>query len=347
MANQQHVDLLKLNISHRYGWDEWRRGYPEIQPDLSGIDFSNTDLSYFNLSRAYLSGARLHGAKLNNVNLNSADLSGTDFSMAVLKGANLRNANLYNANLSDADCSHANLHGTNLSHADLRRAKFFNADLIKASLVNTNLEGALLKDCFIHGISVWNVQLQGAKQENLIITHEHEPIITVDNLKIAQFIYLLLNNEEIRDFLNTITSKAVLILGRFTSDRKAVLDALREALRKRDYIPVLFDFNRPGSRDVTETVRTLAHLSRFIIADLTDPKSIPQELAFIVPSLPSVPIQPLILSSQREYGMFEHFRRFPWVLPVYRYKDEVSLLQALQEEVIVRAEQKAEELTKR
>jgi hypothetical protein len=267
--------------------------------------------------------------------------------MADLKGADLRNANLYKADLSDADCSHTNLHGANLSHADLRRAKFFNADLIKASLVNTNLEGALLKDCFIHGISVWNVQLEGARQENLIITHENEPIITVDNLKIAQFIYLLLNNEEIRDFLSTITSKAVLILGRFTSDRKAVLDALREALRKRDYIPILFDFDKPSSRDVTETVRTLAHLSRFIIADLTDPKSIPQELAFIVPSLPSVPIQPLILSSQGEYGMFEHFTRFPWVLPVYRYRDEVSLLQALQEKVIAPAEQKAEELAKR
>jgi hypothetical protein len=32
----------------------------------------------------------------------------------------------------------------------------------------------------------------------------------VDNIKVAQFIYLLLNNEEVRDFIDTITSKAVL-----------------------------------------------------------------------------------------------------------------------------------------
>ncbi len=45
--------------------------------------------------------------------------------------------------------------------------------------------------------------------------------------------------------------------------------------------------------------------------------------------------------------MFEHFKRYPWVLPVYRYTDEASLLQSLQEKVIVPAEQKAQDLSKR
>jgi hypothetical protein len=45
--------------------------------------------------------------------------------------------------------------------------------------------------------------------------------------------------------------------------------------------------------------------------------------------------------------MFEHFTRFSWVLPVYRYTDEASLLQSLQENVIAPAEQKAKELEKR
>ena len=166
-------------------------------------------------------------------------------------------------------------------------------------------------------------------------------------MKVAQFIYLLLNNQEIRDVIDTIATKAVLILGRFTPERKAVLDALREALRTHGYLPILFDFEKPASRDITETVSTLAHLARFVIADITDAKSIPQELMTIVPNLPSVPVQPLILNSQHEYGMFEHFTRFPWVLPVYRYTDEASLLQSLQENIIEPAEQKAKELEKR
>ena len=74
----------------------------------------------------------------------------------------------------------------------------------------------------------------------------------------------------------------------------------REELRKRDYLPILFDFAVPATRDITETVSLLARMARFIIADLTDPSSIPKELEAIVPHL-AVPIQPLIEGSSRLY----------------------------------------------
>jgi hypothetical protein len=137
----------------------------------------------------------------------------------------------------------------------------------------------------------------------------------------------------------------VLILGRFTPERKAILDAMRDELRRRDYLPVLFDFEKPSSRDLTETVSTLAHMARFVIADITDAKSIPQELLGIVPGLPSVPVQPLIATSDYEYGMFEHFRHYPWVLDTYQYDSLENLLAALREKVIEPAEMKAKELT--
>jgi hypothetical protein len=172
----------------------------------------------------------------------------------------------------------------------------------------------------------------------LVITSQDEPEITVDNIEVAQFIYLLLHNQKIRDVIDTITSKAVLILGRFTGERKVVLDAIREELRKRNYLPILFDFEVPATRDITETISLLAGMASFVVADVTDAKSIPQELAIIVPNLPSVPVQPLLLEGSDEYGMFEHFKRYPWVLRTYRYPSSEQLIADLGEYVISPAE---------
>src|SRR5258708_9914745 len=226
------------------------------------------------------------------VDLSGADLSGADLRKADLFGSNLSESNLFGANFSEAYLHHANLRKANLT---------------RAIIVEANLENAVLSGCSVYGIAAWDMRLEGAKQEDLVITLPNQPMITVDNLQIAQFIYLLLNNKEIREVIDTITSKVVLILGRFTSERKRVLDALREELRTHDYLPILFDFEKPTSRDITETVSTLAHLARFVIADITEAKSIPQELSQIVPFLPSVPIVPLLHSSDREWGMYEHF----------------------------------------
>ena len=232
-------------------------------------------------------------------------------------------------NLSGANLRRAHLYGADLSGADLSRA-----DLSEAPLVSADLTGANLTGSRVYGVSVWRSKLEGAKQQNLVITRIDEPQITVDHIEVAQFIYVMLNNQKIRDVIDTITSKVVLILGRFTDERKAVLNALREELRKRNYLPVLFDFSVPATRDITETVSLLARMARFVVADITDAKSIPQELAVIVPDLPSVPVQPLLLEGSAEYGMFEHFKRYPWVLETYRYASSERLIAGLGEHVI-------------
>jgi hypothetical protein len=211
----------------------------------------------------------------------------------------------------------------------------------------SDLSNAILTGCSVFGVSAWGVVLDGAVQRNLRITPDGEPAITVDNLEVAQFIYLLLNNSRIRDVIDTIAKRAVLILGRFTPERKAVLDGIRDELRRHNYLPILFDFDKPSGRNLTETVSTLAHMSRFVIADITDAKSIPQELQRIVPDLPSLPVQPLILSSQHEYAMFKDFLDYPWVLKPHRYDSPGLLLESLVEKVITPAETKAKEIEER
>jgi hypothetical protein len=287
-------------------WNAWRDKNHTVRPDLS---------------KAKLSGAHLSGAKLSQANLRAATLS-----QANLGQANLCGADLFRANLGMSDLRRANLQG--------------------ASLVNTDVTRADLTGCRIYGVSAWGVKLESAKQQNLIITPGNEPEITVDNIEVAQFVYLLLHNQKIRDVIDTITSKAVLILGRFTDERKAVLDAFREELRKRDYLPILFDFAVPATRDITETVSLLARMARFIIADLTDPSSIPKELEAIVPHL-AVPVQPLLQGSSQPYAMFKDYWKYDWVLPVYQYEALEPLLATLAERVIAPAEAKVKALEQR
>jgi hypothetical protein len=259
--------------------------------------------------------------------------------------------------LSNADLHEANLSIVEIWGDDLLSADLSEANLSRVTLVETNFAEATLTHCRIYGISAWNVELEGAKQDSLIVTRDGEHTITVDNLKIAQFIYLLLNNEEIRDVIDTISKKAVLILGRFTPERKTVLDTLGEALRTHGYLPILFDFEKPSSRDLTETVSILAHLARFIIVDLTDPSSAPHEVATIIPQT-VVPVQPLLtlqpllidgkVVERHEYAMFEDLRsRYSWVLPTFRYQDTTDLLASLDKKIIEPAERKAQELAKR
>ena len=348
-ADLHKADLRKADLSAAHLHEanlyqaDLRKAY------LYWTHLSNADLNRAKLYGADLTGADLTGASLRGADLSKADLCGAILSEADMSGADLRGADLRNAYLIGTDLRQANLHQAILSEANLRGADLRQADLRSAILVRTNLDSANLSGASIFGISAWDVSLEGTTQKDLVIQQQSykDPLITLDDLEVAQFIYLLLNNKRVRNVIDTITSKVVLILGRFTPERKTILDALRDELRRRNYLPVLFDFEKPIHRDLTETVSTLAHMARFVIADITDARSIPQELMAIVPTLPSVPVQPLLLASQREYGMFEHFRRFPWVLEPYLYEDQDRLLAAITEKVIGPAEAKAKEQTGR
>lgn len=369
MANPEHLAILKQGVKV---WNEWRDKNPDISPDLSEtdlsrMDFTGADLAWCNLCevdlyRTVLVEANFWNADVRNATLRLANLAEADLSGAKITGSDLREAVLFKSNLAEAKLNGANLTGADLTEADLtnavlnqanlRRANLSKAilvstDLTNATLVETNLSSARLEGCLVYGISAWNIDTEGAQQVNLVITRDDESAVTLDNLKVAQFIYLILNNREIRDVINTITTKVVLILGRFTSQRKVILDTIREELRKHNYLPVLFDFDKPATRDITETVRTLAHLSRFIIADISDPSSIPMELQAVVPDL-AVPVQPLLVSGQREFSMFVDFRkRYHWVLATHQYTNIADLLSSFDAEVIAPAEAKAKELEKR
>jgi uncharacterized protein YjbI with pentapeptide repeats len=350
-ADLRGADLKQANLVHANLW-----GADLSHADLTEADISAASLPRVNLSNAKLINTEIFESLFINANLYEADFTGsflesTSFTQAKLTRAILRDtdsraADFSKADLRFADLSKADLRFANLNGTDLRKANLKKADLRQATLISTNLNGANLQGCRIYGISAWDVKLHKTNQSNLIITPSAKPAIQVDNLEVAQFIYLLLNNEKIREVIDTITSKVVLILGRFTPERMAVLEALRHELRQRDYLPILFDFEKPRSKDITGTIMTLASLSRFIIADLTDPNSVPHELATLVPGT-IVPLQAILLKGRRAYPMFADLKkRYHWVLKPYLYESKDLLLAELGSRVIAPAEAKARKLTR-
>jgi uncharacterized protein YjbI with pentapeptide repeats len=303
---------------------------------LLKADLSNADLSEANLWKSNLSWANLRDA-----NLIGAGLSEANLSMASLRSADLSEANLSNTNLRGANLSGSNLSGANLTDADL-----LGADLSGASLIKTTLMRTILTGCRIYGVSAWELKLDNITQRDLIITPANQPTVTVDNIEVAQFVYLLLHNEKIRGVIDTIAKKAVLILGSFKlKERKDVLDALRTELRKQGYLPIVFDFEKPKERDFTETIRVLAGMSLFVIADITNPKSCPLELQATVPDY-MVPFVPIIQEDEEPFSMFKdlhiHYKR--WVLAPLKYDSSEDLIRVLDRAIIQPALQVHDEL---
>ena len=355
--------------------------------DLSRVDLTGADLNAANLRKARLTRANLSGANLSGANLSGADLCEANLTEASLTEANLRGAVLSGADLSGADLSKARPHRgepqrgapqqgephrgepqqgqpqrgepqrggpqratsrANLTGANLSGANLNGADLEAATLVDTDLTGADLTGCRIYGVSAWGLKLERTKQQNLVITPRDEPEITVDNIEVAQFIYLLLHNEKIRDVIDTIGKKGVLLLGRFTEGRIEILERLREKLRSLGFVPMVFNFDKPETKDFTETVRLLANLSRFVIVDITNPRSTPLELQATVPDY-MVPFVPILEEGEDPFAMFVDLQnKYDWVLePVIGYSSVDRLIEVMEDKIVRPAEAKFNQLLAR
>ena len=79
--------------------------------------------------------------------------------------------------------------------------------------------------------NLWDFRLEyEGKSRNKAIRFDNYPrdeaTVKVDDIQVAQFIYLLLKYENLRNVLNAVTKRGVLILGRFGGGGLEVLHAL-------------------------------------------------------------------------------------------------------------------------
>jgi hypothetical protein len=111
---------------------------------------------------------------------------------------------------------------------------------------------------------------------------------------------------------------------------------------------MVFNFDKLETKDFTETVRLLAGLSRFVIADITNPRSAPLELQATVPEC-MVPFVPILEKGQEPFAMLQDLRNAhsDRVLDMIRYPSVERLVEVLDAEIIEPAKVRFDELQAR
>ena len=238
---------------------------------------------------------------------NQVDFSGINFAdvsihKAFAEGLNLRNAFFSETFFEEGDFSRADFRGatfintrfnkTILTQADFSGATFKNCNLNRVNLVGADFCVKEITETVVYGIAAWDlVTSEKSKQSKLVIEKTYElysdfiergtvPMM-VEDIELAQFVYYLSQHKKLRDALNILNDKGVLLLGRFKDGGLERLYSLRQWLQRNGYMAMIFDFDRPANLSLTETVVTMAGLSKFVLVDLSGP-SVPAELQSIV-----------------------------------------------------------------
>jgi hypothetical protein len=156
---------------------------------------------------------------------------------------------------------------------------------------------------------------------------------------------LLLHNSKIRDVIDTIGRKGVLLLGRFTDGRITILERLRNELRKRDFLPIVVNFDKPEAKNFTETIRLLAGLSHFLIADITTHARFRLRCKRRSPST----FVPIIEEDEKPFAMLNDLwlKYRDWMFEPIYYSFLDQLIDALDTEIIEPAEVRFTELLTR
>ena len=311
MSEDKYIKLLRL------GKTAWNNHRQENYTDR--VNFNCVNLDGFDFEGYNLNNCHFYQSSLQRCNLNKTEICWSSFFHCKLANSTIINPDIIHYS-EETSFQGVNLRWSSFAESDLQSVNMKGALFEGVHLHNCNLKGADISFSRIHGLSSWgNDTDETTIQNDLIITPHDESTVKVDNFEIAQFLYLIITNKKIRRIIDTLATKVVLILGSFSPDDKKNLDQIKSSLTKLNYIPVLFDFDKPTSRNLTETVSTIAHLSKFVIADLTNPRSIPHELASISPILKSVPIIPIIKEGQAPYSMFFDLRN---ISEPITYKEE-------------------------
>lgn len=281
-------------------FDECKFDKVRMSENMDATAFVRCSLREGRLQKVSFSNSRFHDCSLRDADLTGSDLKGVRFERCDLRNAILRQAQLQ---------------GATFANCDLRGATFSDADIT----------GLNIGQCKIYGISLWGATGEVASAQSLSLARDEGfDAIEIDGLHIANFVSSLLEGNGARDLVDGLSSSMVLVLGRFARPHKEVLDGIRVRLRELGYSAVVFDSSPPANRDASETISILARLSRFVIADLTEPRSAPYELGQFIADC-RTPVQ-VVSRGEGPFSMFSDLEKYPWVMPGKCFPEGEALL---------------------
>ena len=242
---------------------------------LNLLDFSGYVFRNIVFKAAFAESLCLRGAVFEDCFFDDGDFSSADF--------------------SDVEFKNVRFNKTIMTNSCFRGARFENCNLNRINISGSDFDVNEIRDTVVYGLSAWDVTIGAtAQQSNLIIENTYDlpselyqrgaASMSVDDIEVAQFVYMITNSHRLRSTLQAMNEKTVLLLGPFAQDNGLQrLHELRDALQKHGYIAMVFDFSRPDALNLTETVTVLAGLAKAVIADLRGP-SVPHEIATICSS---------------------------------------------------------------
>lgn len=312
MKSRKKSNQPSISVS----WEEWLALNP------NSIQYTN-NIMYSILNPHWHKG--LYKGQ-NDYDFSNLRLSGTSIIRAFAEGLNIQNAVFENVYFDDGDFSRANFshcvfintkfNKTIFTGASFNEATFINCNLNRVNLSGANFQVKEIRDTVIYGISSWDLIVsEESIQTNLVIEKTYDLYseiisqgripLTVDNIELAQFIYYLNDHKKMRDTINILNKRGVLLLGKFKDGGLDRLYKLKEWFIKQNYSPMIFDFDRPYSLDYTETIITLSGLSKIVVADLSG-ESVPQELHAILSNF-SKPV--IVYHDKAPYSMLKDLKR--------------------------------------
>lgn len=329
------ADPSQILMQGAKAWNAWRKKNPGY------VNFANPD--WYDCPGP--GGIQIKGANI--IDFSEMNLSGISIYGAFAEGLNLQNAVFEDTHFEEGDFSRANFSGATFRNTKFNKTIFTGANFDGATFVNCNLNrvnlvGASFRvkeitETVIYGIAAWDLQTSDdIKQSKLVIERTYElysdlieqgkvPMM-VDDIELAQFVYYLSNHKKMRDALNILNNSGVLLLGRFKDGGLERLYSMREWFQSRGYMAMIFDFERPDNLSLTETVVTMAGLSKFVVVDLSG-SSVPAELQAILTQ-----IKKPVLAFGDPYALFPDLADQTRVITLEC--DESNLLNGLDEKLL-------------